>query len=684
VAVVLVMLDHAGVARIAGGYVGVDVFFVLSGFLITGLLLGAAHEHGRISLLEFYGRRARRILPAAVLTLVATTIAAYEFLNYVRARSIAWDSLWAALFAANIHFARAGANYFAAGQPPSPIQHYWSLAVEEQFYLVWPAVLALTLFGRRVFTRRGRVAAGAVPRRVLLVVCVAGAASFAWSIHSTSASPVSAYYSPFTRAWELALGAALAVAHAWGFRLPLRALAGWAGAALIAVAAVTLSGATPYPGYAALLPAVGAALIIAGEFGGRPRHGVGRLLALRAARYIGDRSYALYLWHWPVLVLAALYERRQLGVAVNLVLLLAALLLSIVSYRLVENPIRRARWSARLSAALAPVAVSAAVGVALLTVSALDSRIAPTDQASAAVAAGSTANVALATGVPKATTLPAVVAAVNTALTGAAVPTDLTPPLSHLLDDAYQFPDGCDPTTQDPTTQPICHLGDVKSTNTIVVFGDSHAEMWMPAILAMAHADAWNVVPLVRKGCEVPTWVGAGYPIDTAATVSVCHVWYRWALQRAERLRPDAVLIAGCCSGDSGAIAKTMRDTYSATAAALKRFARNVVLIEDEEGTVEQPVDCLLASGATLRSCMTTQTSTALAFNDGLAHLAKAKRVGFLKTRGWFCYRNRCPMVVGKTVVYRDAGHITPEYALALTAPFRTAFRQCLFASCPR
>ena len=684
VAVALVMLDHAGVAQLAGGYIGVDVFFVLSGFLITGLLLRGARENGRISMLEFYGRRAKRILPAAVLTLVSTTIVAYELLNYVRARSVAWDSVWAAVFAANFHFAHVGANYFAEGQPPSPIQHYWSLAVEEQFYLVWPAVLSLALFGPALVRRRRGARPASVGLRALLIICVVGVASFVWSVHSTNMSPVSAYYSPFTRAWELALGAALAVGVTAGIQLPLRTAAGWIGAAMIAFAAVTLSGATSYPGYAALLPTVGAALIIAAGFGDQPRLGIGRLLAVRPMQYIGDRSYALYLWHWPVLVLAMLYERRQLETKMNLLLLLVALLLSIVSYRVVENPIRRARWSPRLSTALAPVAVMAAVAVALLTVSSLDSRIGRVDQAAAAVPRSTAASVRLATAVPRATTLPAVVDAVKTALTGAPVPTNLTPPVDQLAYDAYQFPSGCDPTQGDPTTQTICHLGNPKSTNTIVVFGDSHAEMWMPAILPMAQADAWNVIPLVRKGCEVPKWIGNGYSSDPAPDISSCHAWYSWARQQAQRLRPDVVLIGGCCSGATGSIATTMRNTYAVTAAALRPFARNVIVIEDEEGMAAQPVDCLLATGATLRSCMTTQTSANLALNNGLAQLAKAKHLGFLKTRGWFCYRSQCPMVVGTTVVYRDTSHITVEYTQRLAGPFRVAFRQCIFAACPK
>jgi peptidoglycan/LPS O-acetylase OafA/YrhL len=157
VAVLLVALGHAGVGFLSGGFVGVDVFFVLSGFLITGILLAEARENGSISLVAFYVRRARRILPAAALTLLATDLAAYFLLNFLRAREAVWDSLFAATFAANFRFAQQGTDYFAQAQPPSPLLHFWSLGVEEQFYLVWPALLSVVLFGAAL-TRGPRTA----------------------------------------------------------------------------------------------------------------------------------------------------------------------------------------------------------------------------------------------------------------------------------------------------------------------------------------------------------------------------------------------------------------------------------------------------------------------------------------------------------------------------------------------
>ena len=236
VAVLLVVLGHAGVRFLHGGFVGVDVFFVLSGFLITGILLAEAREQGSISLVNFYARRARRILPAAALTLVVTELVAAFLLNFVRAREVVWDSLFSAAFAANFRFAERGTDYFAQAQPPSPLLHFWSLGVEEQFYLVWPALLSIVLFASARSRRRrglGRWQHG----RLLFVVVVLAGASLWWSVRLTGDLPAAAYFSPFTRAWELGLGAALAVAASALVRVPpvCRLVMGWAG--LLAIAA---------------------------------------------------------------------------------------------------------------------------------------------------------------------------------------------------------------------------------------------------------------------------------------------------------------------------------------------------------------------------------------------------------------------------------------------------------------
>jgi peptidoglycan/LPS O-acetylase OafA/YrhL len=696
VAVLLVVLDHAGVSFLRGGFVGVDVFFVLSGFLITGILLSGAAKRGSVSLGGFYARRARRILPAAALTLVATTIVAYQLLNYVRAKEAVWDSVWASLFAANIRFAHEGTDYFARGQPPSLVQHYWSLAVEEQFYLVWPALLSLALFGlvwRRQTKARRRTPNDApitesAIRRLLVLVLLASIASLVWSIHYTEEVPAAAYFSTFARAWELGLGAVLAIASLSVARIPppLRGALGWVGLICIVIAAITFSPTTLFPGYAALLPTVGTALVIAAGVGCKESPmGLGRLLAISPLRYVGDRSYALYLWHWPVLIIAVLYTGHELPVGVKLLLVGGAFLLSIFSYRFFENPIRRARWSTARSAMVIPASAAAVLAVTIVTLGLINAKIVRLEKASAAAASSATPSLSTGEKAAQSQSLPAVIAAVKAARRGARIPSGLTPPVSEVLKDIYQFPSGCAPAGDSNTTSNVCRLGDSSSAKTIVLFGDSHAQMWMPTLLSMATGDGWTVVPLVKSGCHPNSWTGPGYQGTTPDLIRACHAWYQWALGQAKELHPDVTLITGCCpSPVPFADSVNLTRGYTALATTMKRFSTSVVVMADDDGVKKQPVDCLLARNATMKTCTTKPPANVLAFNNRLAKVASNNKFGFLKTRGWFCYQNQCPMVVARTVVYRDKGHITKTYATKLVGPFRSAFRHCILDACPR
>jgi len=614
----------------------------------------------------------------------------------VRAKEAVWDSFWASLFAANIRFAHQGTDYFARGQPPSLVQHYWSLAVEEQFYLVWPAVLSLTVFGLvlgRANTRR-RAAEGTPPitewaiRRLFLVVILAVSASLFWSIHYTHELPAAAYFSTFARAWELGLGAALAIGSLAVARLSpaLRDALGWVGLIGILIAALTFSATTPFPGYAALSPTLGTALVIAAGVGGHEsRIAVGRLLGVSPMRYVGDRSYAFYLWHWPVLIIAVAYVGHELAVGVKLGLLLGAFLLSMMSYRFFENPIRRARWSVARSAALIPASAAAVAVVTMVTLTLINGKILRMEKASAAEASAATESLATGEKVAQSQPLPAVIAAVKAARRGAKIPSGLTPPVSELLKDNYQFPSGCVPDSDPATTSNICRLGDSSSAKSIVLIGDSHAQMWMPTLLTMAQRDGWAVIPLVKSGCHPNGWTGSGYQGTPPDIIRACHAWYQWAVDQAKSLRPEVTLIAGCCPAPVPfRDATTATRAFTSLAKTMKRFSTSVVVVADDDGVAKQPVDCLLASRATMRTCTTTPPANILAFNNNLAKVATANRFGFLKTRGWFCYQNQCPMVVARTIVYRDTGHITKTYALKLTGPFRGAFRHCILDACPR
>jgi peptidoglycan/LPS O-acetylase OafA/YrhL len=337
IAILLVVLFHADVPGISGGYVGVDVFFVISGFVITGVLLREQDSRRRISILNFYGRRARRIIPAASLVIIVTVVAAFHYLGSLTGHETAVDGQWAAVFLANFHFAASQTNYLASQQPPSSLQNFWSLAVEEQFYVVYPTIFLLTVGFASRFSAR---------LRLTFLLSAIIVASYAYSVVFTAANPSSAFFSPFTRAWELALGALIAVSGPTLRRLPSRAAAliSWAGFVAIVVSSVTLTSASVYPGALVIFPVVGAGLIIAGGVA-RPTWGVERLLSRRPFQLLGLISYSLYLWHWPILIIVT-QDRgaTELPVWENLVLILIATGVAALTYRLLENPVRHARF----------------------------------------------------------------------------------------------------------------------------------------------------------------------------------------------------------------------------------------------------------------------------------------------------------------------------------------------------
>ena len=581
VAVLLVVLGHAGVGFVSGGFVGVDVFFVLSGFLITGLLLAEVRKHGSVSLADFYLRRARRILPAAALTLLVTNVAAFYLLNFVRAREAVEDSLHAGAFAANFRFAARGVDYFAQADPPSPLLHYWSLSVEEQFYFVWPLLLSLALVGTALRRPRGGVVRH--ERRLLAVVLLLTTLSFAWSVHLTATAPTTAYFSPLTRAWELGLGATLAVGATTFARTPAtaRVVLGWAGVAAIAVAAVAFSERTPFPGSAALLPTMGTALAIVAGMGARaPRLAVARLLARRPLLVVGDRSYAFYLWHWPVLILADAYAGRELPVSVKLGLVTAAFLLSCISYALVENPIRRRVRTRRMTALVVAVSTAALLGTATVSLAGIDRA----QERFARPAAGGFGSLEAATASKGA--LPAVVAAVEAARRGASIPSGLTPPLGDLkgLPPVYDPPKGCVAHDRSSvSTSKVCRIGARSSPKLIVLVGDSHALMWLPTVLELARRDNWAVIPLLRLGCTPGKWSSGS---------KACRDWYRWALGQVARLRPDVTLLGGSIGERQKATTHAAVEGVVAAAQALKASGPTLVIGDPKGSTATRSTAC--------------------------------------------------------------------------------------------
>jgi peptidoglycan/LPS O-acetylase OafA/YrhL len=353
VAVTLVILAHAGVPGLAGGFLGVDVFFVISGYVITGVLLREVGRGVGRGLVHFYSRRVRRIVPAATLALVATVVVSHLVLGSRLDRSLYADVRWASLFAANWRLIHVNASYFVPGVAPSLVTHFWSLGVEEQFYLAFPLVVlgvgALTSESSR------RFALG-------VVLGIGITASALYASHISAGSPVLAYYSPFSRYFELALGGLCALVPRWALvRTPrLNTLAAVVAAAALAAAVWRIGPTSTYPGTLAWWPcAATGALLLTGT--ASLRGGVAWWLGRRPLRYLGDISYGLYLWHYGWLLLPALLAHPLVTPRDRVLEVAGALVCAVLSYHLLENPIRRSR---RLEAD--PAAVALMLGVCLL------------------------------------------------------------------------------------------------------------------------------------------------------------------------------------------------------------------------------------------------------------------------------------------------------------------------------
>ena len=337
VAIVLVVLFHVGIGQFRSGYVGVDVFFVISGFVITGLLLREVSSKGRVGLLSFYARRARRILPAALLVIMATLVASELLVGRQSAHLAAVDGRWSALFLGNFHFEWQHPNIFVTG-PDSPLTNLWSLAVEEQFYLVYPLLFIGMAYVLSIGTPRIRLLVGLGFLTLL---------SFTYSVATTQPGQFAAYYSPIARFWELSVGCLIAVLAHYLKRLPPAVACSmtWMGCIGIALSAFVIPPNLPYPGSIAALPVGSTALVIAGGTVAT-KWGAEVLLGTWPFRWVGRWSYGWYLWHWPVLVIAAEAAHTTVFASPlpkNLTLLGLSLVLACATYFFVETPIRRSR-----------------------------------------------------------------------------------------------------------------------------------------------------------------------------------------------------------------------------------------------------------------------------------------------------------------------------------------------------
>jgi peptidoglycan/LPS O-acetylase OafA/YrhL len=673
VAVIAVVLYHAGIPGVTGGYVGVDVFFVISGFLITGLLFREVASTNTVALGRFYGARARRLLPAAAAVGVITAIGAAVVLPPLQARSVFLDGIASALYVGNYRFASQGTDYLSP-QLSSPFQHYWSLGVEEQFYLLWPVLIIGTAWVvRRIPALRGS-AAGATPYAVVLGLV--GAASLAAAVLWTRTSPPWAFFSLPTRAWELAAGGLLALSIRQWRHLSLLAasIAAWGGLALILLTCTQLNARTPYPGTAALLPVLGTALIIGGGSVTRGL-GVGRLLCRPAMRAIGRMSYSWYLWHWPVLLLMPALLGEPAGLPARLTATAVSAGLAILTLHLVENPGRFAaalRRSAKASLAVAGAASAVAACACMLLLNVVE---VPTGHGAAVPRANIVA--VPPSSVPAVSAQEAAVrqafeqvrAAVAASATLKAVPANLDPPLGKApADKAAVFVNGCVRSWRE-VGQNECAAADLTSPTTVALIGDSHAAMWDPGFQQVAEQRHWRLETLAKVTCPlqdlhiVSPYLGREY--------NECEQWRGQIMARMAAEHPRLVVVDmsrrygadfGFTSYDPAWI-----DTLGRTVAQLRSTGAAVLILGPAPDPHSSLPNCLSAHLDDAGACAPTRS--AAVNDDGIAAERAAATVGggqYADLTDLFCTPDRCPMIVGNTLVFRDDNHVTTEYAQLL------------------
>ncbi|WP_193606618.1 acyltransferase family protein [Nocardioides lijunqiniae] len=516
VAVLSVLIYHADLVWVPGGYVGVDVFFVISGFLITSLMVREVERRGRLGLADFWARRARRLLPASTVVLVFSAVVALVCLPVNTRKDFGGDIVSAALYVVNWRLGAREVDYLAENVSASPVQHYWSLAVEEQFYIVWPLLIAALV---ALVRTRWRAA-------LLVGIAAVTVASFVFTLSYTADQPGLAFFVSTTRVWELGIGALLAIAFPVLVGLPaaLRGVLGWAGILAIAYSVLVLDEGTVWPGTATLLPVLGTAAAILAGGGVAATWGVGRLLGLRPAVWIGGLSYSLYLWHWPFLI-AAEGLWGDLRVRQALLVVIASAVPAWLSYRYIETPFRHAPRFAlprpALLAGAAGMAVSIVAGLALVASFSLVDTV---DEASAKEAPGA-----------------AVLQDPDLADTDWASLRTVDVLRPSPLDAYEDYPsinkDGCVATMVEENYK-TCEYGDEDAERTVALVGDSKAAQWFPPIREIAEREGWRLVVIFKNGCPF----AASDVLYQGEPSPTCKSWQPWAMDNVEELDPDVLI----------------------------------------------------------------------------------------------------------------------------------------------
>ena len=659
-AVLAVVLYHLWPNRLPGGFVGVDVFFVISGFLITGHLLREQTATGRIALGRFWSRRAKRLLPGAFLTLLATGAAVLVLVPSTLWGQYGRELIASTIYVQNWQLASDSVDYLASDNQPSPFQHFWSLSVEEQFYIALPILLVLLA----LVLRRTRWHAPVRTARVLLGAVVV--VSLVWCVVETRTAPGIAYFSTATRAWEFALGGlastvTLAAPRTQVARL-VRTGGSWLGVALLLASLVVITPATAFPGIAALLPVAGATLVVL--LGARS--GLDVLGRFAPVACLGRISYAVYLWHWPAVVLLPIATGHPLGTRSKVAILVASLVIAAVTTLFVEEPLRFSSWVRALRPRrVALYGALSTVLVVALGASTLGALQVQQVQAAAFQKSLETGDVDC---FGAAARIGSAHPCVNPKLADVRVPT----PAAAGKDDVNR---GACWSSKNADFN-VCSLGPKSGyTKHIAAIGDSHNNALLSAYEAIAKERNWRIDVAGHIGCYLTT---AEQWAPSQTYTDWCDTWKRSALDWIRGQKDlDAIVVTHATtkspvippagtSSDQATVDGMVQAWRTATDAGIP-----VIAIRDNPVAHDDVMTCMgQMTGPTTTACDVPRDEALSSF-DGSEQAVEAigDRARFVDLTDSYCTATSCPAVIGGVLVHRDPTHLTATFATTL-APY--------------
>ena len=601
-AALLVTLFHA--KWVSGGFIGVDIFYVISGFLITGLLIREIERTGTINFKEFYARRFKRLLPTSFFVLAITAVFSWLLIPATMRSSLGRDIIAAALYVSNYLFAWWQADYQNLDATPSPVIHYWSLAVEEQFYLLWPLLILLFF-----------MVATKLKKKIALTALVAAvtALSFVFSIYQTETSPIWAFYSLPTRAWELGLGALLVLLPP----IKTKKLVGLLGFIFVIASAFIFNETTAFPGLNAVLPVLGTVMLIATINSWPPF--LNDVANSRLFQWLGEISYPLYLWHWPLLVLPSTYFARPLAVYERIIAIFATIVLADLTHRFIEEPFRKKKILPTLVFKQSAVITLVSVLIGTIIIFTSSDRIN--------------------------------VSGINGAVS-----------LAQIKARPLVYEDGCHANYAE-TKSDACEYAKLDSQKTMVLYGDSHAAQWFPALAEIASRSGYKLVSLTKSACPSVDVVRSD---QGAFKMSRCKKWREDSIQRIMKMKPDVLVMSSfqyfAQPRQFQDRDKWWDDGQRKLLAQVKNASPNLIYLTDTPHPARDIPACL--ANNSISQCNKTERSKDLSIS------------GFevIDPNSWLCSRT-CPAVKDGVVAYRDASHISVDIAIALIPRLTQALR---------